>query len=172
MNRYAPPVLVTPPVDPVVTLADMRAHLRVTSAVPDAQITATEKAAVAHLDGWRGVLGRCLMPQTWRQDFDGWGRLQLAMPDASNIVVTYKDAAGDFQPFADGTNGFDYRGQFIDAEGPATEVVRVQYVCALPAEQLDAARMAVKLMAEHLHDGSELSPAFDALVVAMRWRTV
>lgn len=171
MNRKAPPVLVTAPVLPVVTLADMRAHLRMTAADDDAQIVAIEKAAVAHLDGWRGVLGRCLMPQAWRQDFDGWGRLLIAMPDATAITVSYKDAAGDFQPFSGGVEGLDYLGPFVEANGPDTDVVRVQYQCAMPAEQLEGARMAVKLMAEHLYDGSDLSPAFGALVAAMRWRT-
>ncbi|MBQ2263259.1 MAG: hypothetical protein II336_18095 [Loktanella sp.] len=171
MNRNAPPVLVTAPVLPVVTLADMRAHLRMTAADDDAQIVAIERAAVAHLDGWRGVLGRCLMPQTWRQDFDGWGRLRIAMPDADDITVSYRDADGAYQPQTDVVTGIDALGPYVDAAGPDTGAVRVEYVCAMPVEQLDGARMAVKLMAEHLYDGSDLSPAFGALVAAMRWRT-
>lgn len=165
------PVLVTAPVAPVVSLADMKAHLRINFADDDAQVTAIEQAAVAHLDGWRGVLGRCLMSQTWRQDFDTWGKLRIAMPDASSIVVTYKDAAGDMQAATTADVGLDYLGPYADATGPDTDLVRVQYVCAMPAEQLPAAQMAVKLYAEHLHDGTDLSPAFHALVTAMRWRT-
>lgn len=171
MNRHATPVLVTAPTQPVVALADLRAHLRMTAADDDTEIVAIERAAVAHLDGWRGVLGRCLMPQTWRQDFEGWGRLRIAMPDATAIVVTYKDADGAYQPQTDVVTGIDALGPYVDANGPDTASVRVQYVCAMPVEQLDGARMAVKLMAEHLYDGSDLSPAFGALVAAMRWRT-
>ncbi|HEV8035971.1 head-tail connector protein [Yoonia sp.] len=166
------PILVTAPVLPVVSLIDMREHLRVTAADDDAQIEAIEQAAVGHLDGWRGVLGRCIMPQTWRQDFSGWGKLRIALPDASSVVVTYKDAAGVFQPATEAELGVDALGPFVETDGPDADVVRVQYTCAMPVEQLPAVRMAVKLFAEHLHDGSELSPAFDALVAAMRWRSV
>lgn len=165
------PILVTAPVSPVVSLADMKEHLRINHNDHDAHLVAIERAAVAHLDGWRGVLGRCLMPQTWRQDFYGWGCLRIAMPDASSVVVTYKDADGDFQPATTVETHVDAFGPYVEADGPATELVRVTYQCVMPSEQLPAAAMAVKLYAEHLYDGSELSPAFGALVAAMRWRT-
>lgn len=164
------PKLITPPADPLVSLADMKAHLRIASSDDDAQIVAIEKASVAYLDGFYGVLGRCLMPQTWRQDFDGWCDLRIAMPDASDFVVTYEDDSGDFVAFSDFVVKTDERGQYIVAENqPSTDVVRVQYACAMPPEQLPAMQMAVKLYAEFLYDGSEVSPAFDALISAVRW---
>lgn len=166
------PVLVTAPISPFVSLHDMREHLRVTAGDDDTQIAAIEKAAVAYLDGWRGVLGRCILAQTWRQDFPGWGKLRIAMPDADDVTVTYRDAGGTFQPATGAETGIDYLGPYVVADGPDTALVRVQYRCALPAEQLPAAQMAVKLYAEHLYDGSDLSPAFHALVAAMRWRSV
>lgn len=166
------PILVTAPIDPVVSLADLRAHLRVVETDDDAQIAAIERAAVAYLDGWRGVLGRCIMTQTWRQDFTDWGKLRIAMPDASGVTVTYKDAAGLFQPATEAETGIDGLGPYVDADGPDTDLVRVTYDCALPTEQLPAVQMMIKLYAEHLYDGSDLSPAFHALVSAMRWRSV
>lgn len=99
------PVLVTPPADVPVTLAEAKAHLRVEHAEDDAFITAKVAAAVAHLDGLSGVLGRCLMTQTWRFDFDGFPddrALRLVFPDIVRTgddvpVVTYRDLAGAVQ---------------------------------------------------------------------------
>lgn len=164
------PVLVSPPTLSVVSLFDLKHHLRVDHDDDDALIASIEATAVAHLDGWRGVLGRCIMPQTWRQDFTGWGELRLAMPDVSSAVVTYQDAAGDMQPAPTATLGIDGRGPYVDADGPETELVRVQYVCALPQELLPVAQSAVKIYATHLYDHADLSPAFGALVNAIRWR--
>ena len=61
-----PPALVTPPSGAVVTLAAAKAHLRVDHDLDDSAIGALIAAAEAHLDGYGGILGRCLLTQTWR----------------------------------------------------------------------------------------------------------
>lgn len=61
-------IRVTPPSAPVVTLTDMKEHLRVLHDDEDLMIQSLTDAAVSWLDGWDGVLGRCVMPQTWRID--------------------------------------------------------------------------------------------------------
>lgn len=53
------------PTHPVVLLDDMKAHLRVLHDDEDLDIQALTDAATSWLDGWDGVLGRCIMPQTW-----------------------------------------------------------------------------------------------------------
>lgn len=88
------PVLVTPPSVEPVTAAEAKAHLRVDFSDDDAMISAIIGAAVAHLDGWTGLLGRCMVNQVWRQDFCYWpvsGCLRLPFPDVSNVVVKYSD---------------------------------------------------------------------------------
>lgn len=89
------PVLVTAPSAVPITLADAKLHLRVDTAdtSQDSVITALISAAVAHLDGWTGILGRCLIAQTWRQDFDRFSRcLRLPLfPVASITSVKYDD---------------------------------------------------------------------------------
>lgn len=65
----AAPVLVTPPADPVVSLSDLKDHLRVDADDENDLIEALEQAAVAHLDGWHGILGRAIMAQVWSQSF-------------------------------------------------------------------------------------------------------
>lgn len=68
------PVLVTPPsaADPIVTYAEAKAQCRRDDDEEQALIEALVGAATAHLDGWTGILGRCLVTQTWRQDFDAF----------------------------------------------------------------------------------------------------
>lgn len=72
--------LATPAAAPVVSLAEMKAHLRVDHSDEDDLITACEAAAVSSLDGADGILGRCLKPQTWRMklcDFEDDIRIPL-----------------------------------------------------------------------------------------------
>ncbi len=90
------PVLVTPPAQLPVSLLEAKAHLRVDHSEDDALISSLVTAATAHLDGWTGILGRCLVDQTWRQDFDSFARyLELPLGPVSEIVdVKWRNAAG------------------------------------------------------------------------------
>lgn len=95
------PVLVTPPAEQVITLAEAKDHLRVDSDDEDTLITAIVQAATDYLDGYNGVLGRCLVTQTWRQDFPCWYHtLPLPFPTASDVAVAYDDADGNAQTVA------------------------------------------------------------------------
>lgn len=67
-----PPELVTAPTAKCVTLDDARAHLREDGTEENALIDAAIAAAVGHLDGYGGILGRALMKQTWRQYLPFW----------------------------------------------------------------------------------------------------
>ena len=67
------PYLITAPTVQPVTLDEMKSHLRVLSTDEDADIETRLAGAVAHLDGWGGVLGRCIMSQTWAIDVTGHG---------------------------------------------------------------------------------------------------
>lgn len=91
------PVLVTPPTATPVTLAEVKAHVGAADFTDDdAMLTAFIAAAVSHLDGWTGIMGRCLEPQTWRQDFDDFRsclRLPL-FPVISITSVKYTDTDG------------------------------------------------------------------------------
>lgn len=64
------PVLVAPPEQFPVSLDAAKLHLRVDHDDDDVLIASLIQAAIDHLDGWNGILGRCLAEQTWRQDFD------------------------------------------------------------------------------------------------------
>jgi len=67
MHELAPPVRVTAPADRPVTLAEVKNHCRIDHSDDDTLVQSYIDAAVAHVEGWSGVLGRCLVTQTWRQ---------------------------------------------------------------------------------------------------------
>lgn len=61
-------IRVTAPTVPVIDLDEAKAHLRVLHDDDDLLIQGLIDAAVSWMDGWDGVLGRCIMPQTWRME--------------------------------------------------------------------------------------------------------
>lgn len=161
------PVRTDPPSAAPVTLAELKAHLRVIerdgngNVLPyedDTLIEAYIKAAVDHLDGWAGILGRALVTQTWRQDFAGFGCLRLALgPVASVTSVTYFDAANETQtlPSATYVRLTDARGTYLglapNASWPRTfarqDAVSVNYVAGQAAADVPAAiKTAIMLL--------------------------
>jgi uncharacterized phiE125 gp8 family phage protein len=92
-----PPRLVTPPAASLLTLDEARRHCRVDHAEDDAFLGAAIAAAQGWLDGWSGILGRCLVSQQWRQDWPGFPAgplLPLPFPDVTAAAITYVDPAG------------------------------------------------------------------------------
>lgn len=89
------PVRTSAPVTDAVTLSEAKAHLQVTGSGDDTLIAAIVAAATARLDGWAGILGRCLVNQGWRIDLACWPArdIRLPFPDVSAVSVKYSDAA-------------------------------------------------------------------------------
>jgi uncharacterized phiE125 gp8 family phage protein len=86
----------------MMSLAEAKAHCRVDHDDEDAYLVALIEAATGHLDGYSGVLGRALLSQTWRQDFEDFGdvmRLPVG-PVQSVTTVSYQDASGVDQTLA------------------------------------------------------------------------
>ncbi|EAQ34477.1 hypothetical protein NB311A_12067 [Nitrobacter sp. Nb-311A] len=109
------PVRVTPPDITPVSLTDVKAQLHVDHPDDDAMIGALLTAATEHFDGWTGILGRCLVEQTWRQDFGCFSdclRLPLA-PVLSVDSITYFDGENAQQ-----TLDTSVYALFSDARGP------------------------------------------------------
>jgi uncharacterized phiE125 gp8 family phage protein len=91
--------LVQGPMEPVVTLAETKAHLRVDTSASDDQITALIASATAYVDGLGGILGRALRPQTWRLELPafpiGSCGIQIPLPPTIAInSVSYLDGSG------------------------------------------------------------------------------
>lgn len=119
---YAPVRTVAPTVTPI-SFDDLvtKTHLRVDSADEEDIVASYIDAAVALLDGWTGILGRALVQQTWRQDFDDFSaRMPLPLAPAMGITsITYYDGANTQQ-----TLSSSYYRLLTDELGP--------YVARLP----------------------------------------
>lgn len=89
------PVLVTAAATTPVTSTEAKAHLRVDGSGEDALITSLVQAATDHLDGYSGILGRCMVTQTWRQDFDAFTRT-MRLPLLADEIdsIKHRSAAG------------------------------------------------------------------------------
>lgn len=87
------PIRTVAPATLPVTLAEAKAHLAISHSDQDDMVTALLNAAVGHVDGWSGVLGRALINQTWQQDFRGfYDGLRLGLAPVSSVTsVTYYD---------------------------------------------------------------------------------
>jgi len=154
------PVLVTAPATTPVSLAEAKAHLRVTEADDDALIGSLVQAVTARLDGWSGILGRALVTQTWRQDYQEFPRgdvLRLPLHPVQSVTsVTYIDAAGATQTLSASLYRFavDALGPAIvlddDAVWPVTDerpaAVSVMFVCGTAPSQVPGAIKAAMLL--------------------------
>jgi uncharacterized phiE125 gp8 family phage protein len=90
------PIRTIAPAAPLVSLIEAKAWVREISGDEDAPITGLVAAAEAYLDGYSGILGRCIQQQTWRTFADAWGSaIRLPFPEAqASAVVRYYDPAG------------------------------------------------------------------------------
>jgi hypothetical protein len=170
------PYLVTPPVSSPVTLAEMKAHLRVDFTDDDDLIAAQQEAAVAYLDAHGGVLGRCIMPQVWAIDVTGPGPHLLPFPDASGVEAT---VGLDAVAVDLARSSMGWVATMADAATDAE--VKIEATYGLSAQRLPAAQMLVKLLVSHWYEhraavnvGSivtEMPMAAHALIAALRWRS-
>jgi uncharacterized phiE125 gp8 family phage protein len=89
------PVRITPPADTPVSVSECKSHLRISHNEDDTLIGTYLQAAVDRMDGYSGLLGRCMVTQTWRQDYECWPsgpKLRLPFADVSAITsLKYSD---------------------------------------------------------------------------------
>ncbi|EPE99530.1 head-tail connector protein [Rhizobium grahamii] len=90
------PVLVVKPAALPISVADVKTALRVDGPDNDVEIERLINAAVDHYEGWSGVLGICLVAQTWRQDYGRFeDKMALALRPVQSIAsVTYRNSLG------------------------------------------------------------------------------
>ena len=112
------PVRVAAPQGELVSLGVLKDHLGVVGAHDDARIAALLAAAVAHLDGWRGALGRCILTQSWRVDYDDEGTHLLPFPDVSTVTAV------DASPYGLGVVEAELDGDTVEQLGSLHERAR------------------------------------------------
>ena len=164
------PVLVTAPTAEIVTLEDMKAHLSVTHDAEDGLIEALTAAAVAYLDGWTGVLGRCIAEQTWRVTLEAAGAYVLPMPDVTGAETDYGAGVVALDLVA------TPRGPRVEV----TEACDVEFTCEMRGPMTALVSQAVKLLVGHWYQNREAAGpamaetplAVDMIVSAIRWRVV
>jgi hypothetical protein len=181
VNQLAP-ALITPPAAQPVTLTEVKEHLRVVHGEQDAHILSLIGASVRHLDGRSGVLGRCIMPQTWRSYSASLADLRLPFGDAQSAVVKYYDTANLEQTLPGSTYMVlnDAGGGFIRFDPmwtlPAVfdrpDAVRVDAVYAMRDADLEAVRLIVKLMVQAQFFVSDTTAAVEALLGPLRMRAL
>lgn len=167
------PYLITAPAAAPVSLVEVKEHLRVVHLDDDADIDAKVAGAVASLDAWGGMLGRCVMPQTWAIDVTGPGPHLLPFPEAADVTAQGVSGALDV------TVKRSFGGPVVTVEGAETdELVVVQFVSEMSAERLPVVKQIIKLMVQREFDimaGPDyeaLTRTIDALVNVIRWRRV
>lgn len=159
------PVRVTPPDGPVVGLEALKDHLRVVGTHDDAKIESLEAAAVAHLDGWRGVLGRCILPQEWAVEYPGAGKWRLPFPDVTEVSAENAESEA-----IDAVLSHDAIGSLVEIGEAATVTLKA----AMPDDALEVVRMAVKIWVKARYDDVEgpalvaADAAFHALIGPLR----
>lgn len=96
------PVLVTAPEALPVSLAEVKSALRVDGGDSDSDLERLIRSAVAHYEGWSGILGIALVAQTWRQDFGSFEqKMMLGLrPVASISSIKWRNEAGQISTVA------------------------------------------------------------------------
>lgn len=74
------PVLVTPPADRAVSLEEVKAQLDYPDSDRDEHILSLLEAAIAHYDGYSGILGRALVTQAWKFRLNAWPCSRIDLP--------------------------------------------------------------------------------------------
>jgi len=99
--------LVSAPETPLISTADAKAWLRVTSSAEDGIVAALVAAANDYLDARDGILGRALITQRWRltmASFPGADHIHLPVPIVRSVVAfNYYDTDNVEQAFTDFT---------------------------------------------------------------------
>lgn len=165
------PVLVTAPAADVVTLAELKAHVRVDHDEDDAHLGACLAAAVARVDGWAGVLRRCLITQTWAESFRYFyaRRIWLRLAPVQSISsITYFDLdgvertvdAGDYRLQRRGGEAYvelddDASWPSVDARDDACTISYSAGYGAASADVPSPIKSAVLLMAADLYEQRE-----------------
>jgi len=190
---WSTPTLTTAAATDIVSAAEAKTHCRVDHTDDDTYFASLIDAATAYMDGWTGVLGRCLIDQTWTVNASGWQTrtMRLPFPDVQSITITYEDAdnatqtlssslyelnednAGSYIYFLD---SFTSPAVYDDAQFP----VHFAMVCGYGSAATDvpmAIRQAALLLIGHMYENresvsiealKEVPMAFSALIAPYR----
>lgn len=89
------PKLVTPPAADILTMAEIKGHLKIFDSHEDTFLERVLRSVTARLDGYYGDLGRCLIDQSWKIELQQWcAPIRLPLTPVSAIThIKYYDTA-------------------------------------------------------------------------------
>ncbi len=168
------PIRISPPAEKPVSLLEAKSAVRVDTDDDDVLIDGLIDAAISHLDGWSGVLGRCLVNQDWRLSLRDWPScrfIRLPFPDVSAVTVKYFDETDTEQTVSASLVALleDELGAFIRLSDAFTfpsvyddrgDGVQVAFTAGYGASATDvpqAIRTAIMLMVAHWYNNREAS---------------
>ena len=173
-------VRVIVPPQPIVSLADAKAFLRVDHQDDDTMITDLIMAAQSEFDGPNGRLGRAAGAQTLEATFGRFCRfMPLPYPELTGILaVTYR-VPDESQLTADpalyelAEDGIRLKsGASWPSAASICDAVKVRYTAATVKDQpaLERMRLAVKIhvRASYDHEDGAWRSTFDALLSSLR----
>lgn len=177
------PTLKTPPAATPVTLVEAKEHADVDFSEDDFMLQSYVKAATAHLDGYSGILGRCLVQQTWEQGYSCWSRrMRLPFPDIISAEVSYFDTDGVQQTVSDslyevteGARGGEivFRDAFtrpgLDDDRDAPILITFVAGYGNPSDVPEDIKIAIEALARHWYDGEDGMPPHMVLLEKYRF---
>jgi uncharacterized phiE125 gp8 family phage protein len=162
---------IDPPATLPVSLEEMKNHSHIDGALEDARISDFLRTAMAKLDGRDGLLGRCLITQSWRLTLDGFPpEIALPLPPCQAVLaVRYVNPAGMLQTLAPeayqvfGLGDTDparirsaFGGSFpATRRSPESVIVEFRAGYGEAADVPEPLRTAIKMHAGHLHEHRE-----------------
>lgn len=166
------PIRTVAPSVRAVNKEEAKAHLRVDHDLEDDLIEALVLAAEGRLDGWAGLLGRCMINQTWVASYNAFTSpgLALPFPDVTSAVIKYFDSEGvervidtsDYRLIETAsTTAIEWRsGYGLPSLSVRSDAVRVEMVAGfgdLATDVPDAIRHAIKLLVGGWYENREES---------------
>lgn len=166
------PIRTVAPAVRIVSKEEAKAHLRVDGDLEDDLIEALVLAAESRLDGWVGLLGRCMINQTWVASYRAFTSATLALPfpDVSSAAVRYFDSDGVDREIEEthfrlietaNTTAIEWRdGYGLPSLAIRSDAVRVEMVAGFGDAAADvpaAIRHAIKLLVGGWYENREES---------------
>lgn len=168
------PARITAPQNLPLTVYEAKRHLRVEHEDEDDLIEGLIGAATSHLDGWSGVLGRCLVSQEWMIAYHSFARiLRVPFPDVTAASIVYRDA-DDSEQSVDASN-FEIKEDALGAyvwfkdswSAPRTyarpDAVQITVTAGFgdPADVPKPICQALKLLIGHFYENREAVTQFN-----------
>lgn len=157
------PVLVTPATELPVSIEEVKLALRIDEVELDAEIQSQIQSAVAHYEGWNGVLGISIAEQEWRQDYDSFERelcLLVGPVQPEGMAVTYRSPDGQISTVS--PSSYVLR---IDSAGRAS--VRFDAAYQLPSDLHEIGAVSVTYRAGFANVPEDIKSAIKLRVQMM-----